>query len=482
MRLKSARLHGLIGVFSASGKKEIFIDFTKCLNDIILIIGKNGSGKTTIQDALQPIPLPPSKFIDKEPGFVELEYIHEDILYGIRIEYPITNSRERAQTKAFINKTTSDGTVIELNPNGNIGSYKSALFSEFNLDPNFVSLSQLSSDDMGIVDKKPSERKKFVASIVECIEVYNNIHKTLSKRSTIFKSIINSITAKIDTIGNQENLLTQLKALDNRLERLNTEKNRLLKQLALSESKIHLTDPTGSIQNIYKTVSDELYVNHQQMNTYDIYIKKITDTFGTVSLDELTALYKELNDKLYSVSVDIDRANESIQNLLLSKEEEAKFIQLKTAKVNSLQAEFNFEYLQERIKAIRKAIGECELIFSRLNLPKNNEITKDEFIHGVGIMTEIKDAISVVKSVATSEESLKVILENLKVGHPYIQDYNVYKESLDRLYQRQREIESGLEKYHGILEYTSDLSKRPSECKIDDSFLLSCSFSFFEAS
>ena len=60
MRLKSARLHGLIGVFSASGKKEIFIDFTKCLNDIILIIGKNGSGKTTIQDALQPIPLPPS--------------------------------------------------------------------------------------------------------------------------------------------------------------------------------------------------------------------------------------------------------------------------------------------------------------------------------------------------------------------------------------------------------------------------------------
>ena len=47
----------------------------------------------------------------------------------------------------------------------------------FNLDPNFVSLSQLSSEDMGIVSKKPSERKKFVASIVESIEVYNDIYR-----------------------------------------------------------------------------------------------------------------------------------------------------------------------------------------------------------------------------------------------------------------------------------------------------------------
>ena len=468
MRLKSARLHGLIGVYSgSSGKKEIYIDFTKCRNDIILIIGKNGSGKTTIWDALQPIPLSPSYFIEKEPGFVELEYIHNDILYTLRMEYPITSSRERGQTKAFITKTTSDGSVIEMNPNGNIGSYKSALFSEFNLDPNFISLSQLSSEDMGIVGKKPSERKKFVAAILESIEVYNDIYKALSKRSTIFKSMINSITAKIDTIGNQENLLTQLKAIDNRLQRLNVERDKLIKQLSLSESKIHLTDPNGEIQNIYKTVSDELYVNHQQMNTYDIYVKKITDTFGTISLDKLTTLYKEMSDKLYVLQVDIDKANDSIQTLLLSKEEESKYIQLKTAKVNSLKAEFNFDYLQERLKAVRKAIGECELIFSRLNLSKNHEITKDEFIYGVNIMSEIKDAISTTKSYS-SEEALNIVLNNIKGESSFVHEYNECKDKLDDLYQRQRDIETNLSKYHDILVYTEDLSKRPSSCKIDD--------------
>ena len=320
---------------------------------------------------------------------------------------------------------------------------------------------------MGIVSKKPSERKKFVASIVECIEVYNDIYKTLSKRSSIFKSMINSITAKIDTIGNQENLLTQLKALDNRLLRLNAERDRLLKQVALSESTIHLTDPNGSIQNIYKTVSDELYSIHQQLNGYEIYVKKITDSFGTISLDELAKMYKETNDQLSDISRNIDRANEDIQDLLLSKEEEAKYIQIKTARVNSLQAEFNFEYLKERIKSVRKAIGDCELIFAKLNLPKNHEITKDEFIHGVQIISNIKEGISTVKSYAT-EEALNLVLQNLKNGSSYIQEYNSRKDNLDNLYQRQRDIESELSKYYDLLTFTADLSKRPSNCRIDD--------------
>lgn len=467
MRLKSAKLHGLMGVYSASGKKEIFIDFTKCHNDIILIIGKNGSGKTTIWEALQPIPLPPSKFIEKEPGFVELEYFHDGILYFIRIEYPITSSRDRGQTKAFLSKVNSDGSLIELNPNGNIGSYKSALFSEFNLDPNFVSLSQLSSEDMGIVSKKPSERKKFVASIVESIEVYNDIHKSLSKRSAINKSMINSITAKIDTIGNQENLLTQLKALENRLQRLNVERNKLAKELALSESRIQLSDPDGSIQNKYKAASDELYIIHQQTNTYDIYIKKIIDTFKTDSLDELTSEYKTLSDKSFALSKDIENAESNIQNLLTSKEEESKYIQLKVSKVNSLKAEFNFEYLKERIKTVKKNISDCESIFSKLNLPKDNQITKDEFIYGVNIMSDIKESISTVKSF-TSEKILNNVLSNMVNNYSSLTEYNKNTEYLNTLQQTKFDIEKDIEKYTELLKYTADLDKRPSKCKIDN--------------
>ena len=37
MRLKSAYFKSLAGVFRGSGKKEIYIDFTKCRHNIILI-------------------------------------------------------------------------------------------------------------------------------------------------------------------------------------------------------------------------------------------------------------------------------------------------------------------------------------------------------------------------------------------------------------------------------------------------------------
>ena len=83
MRLVSARLKGLIGVYRASGKKEIFIDFNKCKNKLTLIIGKNGSGKSTIWNALQPLPDSLSDFLPKMEGGKELVYELEDIINSL---------------------------------------------------------------------------------------------------------------------------------------------------------------------------------------------------------------------------------------------------------------------------------------------------------------------------------------------------------------------------------------------------------------
>ena len=85
MRLISARLKGLIGVYRASGKREIFIDFSKCKNRLTLIIGKNGSGKSTIWNALQPLPDPLSNLVPKME--CEKELIYEDGYIYINPDY-----------------------------------------------------------------------------------------------------------------------------------------------------------------------------------------------------------------------------------------------------------------------------------------------------------------------------------------------------------------------------------------------------------
>ena len=170
MRLLNAHFIGLKGIYNKSRVKEISIDFTKCIHNMVMIIGKNGYGKSTLIEVLNPLPDAPSMYLDGMDGLKEISYIDNGDVYKITIRYPITSNGQRGQTKAFIQEIHSDGSFIELNPNGNIGSFKEVLYSRFNLDPSFMSLSKLSIENRGIVDKKPSERKKYVALQLESTE------------------------------------------------------------------------------------------------------------------------------------------------------------------------------------------------------------------------------------------------------------------------------------------------------------------------
>ena len=56
MRIKRLKLKNFASIYAGMSLKEIDIDFTKCQNDITLLVGKNGSGKTSILSNLHPFP------------------------------------------------------------------------------------------------------------------------------------------------------------------------------------------------------------------------------------------------------------------------------------------------------------------------------------------------------------------------------------------------------------------------------------------
>ena len=184
MKLVSAKFKGLKGIYSKSGIKEIFIDFTKCKHNIVYIVGKNGSGKSTLINVLNPMPDIPSMYIDKEPGSKEIVYWDNGIYYTITMVYPVVaRTGIRMGTKASFVRTMN-GVSEELNPNGTLNSYKDVLYEVMNIDPTFVMLSHISTEDRGIVEKKPADRKKLVASLLDSIEAYNSMYKTLNKKSS----------------------------------------------------------------------------------------------------------------------------------------------------------------------------------------------------------------------------------------------------------------------------------------------------------
>lgn len=467
MKLLHAKIKGLIGLKRGSDLDVIDIDFTKCKNKLVLIVGGNGAGKTTLKDALSPLPDPQSMYIQGVEGYKELEYSCNNIIYRIFIQYPVNRNGERTTTKAYIDKIINNS-ITELNPNGNVTSYKEVLYTEFKLDSNFMALTSLSIEDKGIVGKTPAERKKYVGGIISSIEVYNNIYKSLNKRSSIFRSMINTLVSKIDTIGNQENIEASLMNMNNRIKKLSNERDALIKQAASAESVIQTIDPNNQMQQQYTELSNQLASIKTQIDTIKMFISKYNvDPYKNIikDLKSCSEYCETTKDYVLIAKNKIEVEKDRLQTMLKQKEEDAKTIAIKTNKINSLRSQYNFEELFREIKIVKDRIENFKEILSKIGLSENNLLTKDELVSGLNILKSIKEQIDTVRSFEYDD--------NINTACSYINKVN----ELDKIILERR---SFIDKYkekclnHSItikkcnedLDRLQELEKRPYECDI----------------
>lgn len=469
MRLLYARFRGLIGVYRASNLKEIFIDFRKCIHPITLITGPNGSGKSTIMDQLHPLPDSQSVYLPKEPAFKELEYLMDDgTVYRLRIDYPINKYGERTTTKAFIYKIV-DGMVIDLNPNGNVSSYRDTLVSNFRLDPNFIQLSYLSVENRGLVDLTPAERKKFVGSIIAKVEVYNNMLKTLNKRYTQFKSLLNSIVAKIDSIGDEETLNLNLKSIETRINKLTLDRDNLLKMSAKCESTIQLLDPNNEIQDNYKTLSDQRASIQEQLRLGRIVLAKYSKEPYSSYLGSLEICLE--NEKAFqSLSNDLSKSllevELTISSLIRQREDEAEAIAKKQTKLASMRVDIDIDALKRDISLYENQLKEYETFLNRMGLTIDTALTKDEFISGLNTLLQIKEHIDTVRSynyLSNMDDALSAIENNISIADMIY----ILQTDISCIEEKISKITGDIEYYNRLLERMSILNIRPTECSVD---------------
>lgn len=469
MKLVNAHFIGLKGIYSKSQIKEINIDFTRCNHKIIMIIGKNGYGKTTLSDALQPLPDPPSMYLDGEEGLKELVYSDQDELYKIEIRYPVTTkinpvtkTFERGQTKAFIYKIAPDNSMHDLNPNGNIGSFKEVLYSRFNLDPNFVTLSHLSIDNRGIVDKKPSERKTYIASQLDDTEAYNNIYKALNKRSSTYKSMTNSITAKIDSIGDEEKLKLDMQALVSRLGYLNSQKDEYSDKLSKAKATIELLDPNGAIQSKY----NELIRQYRELTSKIESLELVLKSSNVSSEEEALSKFKAAEDTKNIINTEIQLEQSSIRTFLLDKEDQLHSIQTKQQRIAALSLDVDISKIKTAITETRKKIFQYEDNFKKIGL-SNFEVSKDEYVSGLNTLNELRNMVIVLRSYASANsitDAVQAILTNRKDLIANTSDLKKVKAQIeDDLVT----AKTSLHYYTGLLGRLDILTNRPDSCTID---------------
>lgn len=470
MRFLRARIKGAIGLYRGSNLKEIDIDFTKCKNNIILIVGSNGSGKSTLLSLLHPFPDPHNMFLLNEEGFKELDYLMDNgTIYRLVIQYPLNRYGERTTTKAYISKQVGVE-VTELNPNGNVSSYKERLREEFGLDLTLMALSTLAIDDKGIVSKTPSERKKFVGSLIDIVEAYNFIYKSLNKKSSVYKSIINNLASKISSTGDLDTLNANLISINSRIDLLSKNRNDLVKQLSDAESLIRLTDPDNTIQNKYRELYSQSMDIKRDIETINIFINKYSSGKYSSYVSSLKICQEnqlQLSNRLAVLNNELTRKSDELQTLLQDKEEESRALNIKINKVKSLRSQYNFDEMLKQLKTTRDKIKNYINILNKLGISEDSTLTGDEFLLGLNTLKDIKNQVDVIRSFAYDSQ-ISLALNYIDNGESIMNDIISKETQIDELKKSIEKIKSDISYNNGLLDKTSILLQRPDECSTDN--------------
>ena len=466
MKFKSLELINYIGIANGLGTDRIFIDFTKCKHRVVVLVGDNGAGKSTIFQALTVLPNDSKMFIPKKDAAKTIEVIDQEtgIEYKIRYEHTV-NKSDGYSTKGYMYKTV-DGETINMNPQGNITSCKDIIFSELNLDANFISLSQLSADDKGLASKSPAERKKFASSIIETLDVYNNIHKTISKRSSTFKSMINATNTKIDRLGDNTLLESSLVSINNRIKIMNDKKNADIEALGSQKTVVMQLDPNGTIRDTYNTINNSISDMVTNLSSIEsqitVMLKKIE--YATVTKKD----YMEVSKQIIEIQSDISNRESEITRMISEREVEAGQLQSKIARLNSLKNETNHITMKNMISEYESKISEYEEFFKTIGL-NDYSLTKDEYIIGLNTLKDMKDIVNVFRD-NFDYDVMQVALSEF-IPKSIYPDKDTIEDSINGLKEYVNQCKEKLMYYNGQLQISSKLSMKPDDCKI-----LSCNF------
>lgn len=467
MKFLFLRLKGYIGIYNGlNGLTDISIDFRKCKHKIIVIRGDNGSGKTTIFNALTPLPDQNTSFIPYMNASKEI-LIQDNmgIVYRILFIHNIKTQKmisgeevyNRETTKAYIQKLI-DGNYIELNENGNVTSYREIISEEFGLDPNFTALAQLSTENNGIVCKKPAERKKYVSNITSSVEVYNGIYKKLYKKVSYLNKTVSSICDKLKKLGEVDTIRNNLISMEKQNTILKEIRDNVISELSSLNTSILISDPNGDIQTKCKNLLKE-------KNSYLIEIDKLQNIIRSSNIDsslDMGFALKECEKTISALSMDNQIIKRELDTLLIDKEREYNKIEEKNIKLQSYNIH-DSDSIESEVQMYKDSLDSITSSLSNIGIKDPTSISKDEFITILNLLNDIKESIDSTKSIYNNEDIKSAILHIQSNSYPNIIGIRIDRENTKHMVD---DVYKQVINYSNMVEKTKALSLMPKECKI----------------
>lgn len=445
MRLWGLKLVNFIGIYNGCGREQITIDFSKCKNNIVIIKGDNGSGKSTLFKSLHPFSDPTTALVPGKNAAKIISYLMNDgSIVHIEYLYKMSSTGIRTST-CHVRKEIPGAGITDMNPNGNVKDAKEIICQLMDIDSGIMTLAQLSSDDRGLADKTPSERKKYINSKISELDAFNDIYKKISKKSSSLKSMLNSLTSKLDAIGDTRVIQTNIGHLENQYQSMDKDKINL---------NIQIKETKDKLESIKSDIGDTLVAREELGNlrtTLRNYESKIgQDTeYSDAELVKLKSSIELKEKEKESVTKDIEslntrrsKINENIMN--------------KRVQIDSLSDDDTIETIKNQLASLKANKEMVDKRFKGLGFTKYEDVSVDEYNYAIETIDQLQNLSQtllncyddnvvfdrmalIVTGQASSTEYTLDGLESIKNKITYIEgrlDYNAKNEKIAESYDK----------------------------------------------
>lgn len=432
------RLKNFSSIYTAMKTKNLEIDFTKCKNRVILLVGDNGTGKTSILSNLHPFAYPGSvdnrssnadDIIRKDlDGYKEIHIVKASNLYKIKHYYTI--SKTGRNVKSFIEK---DG--LELNTNGNVTSFLELVQMEFGLEQEFLKLLRLGSNVSNFINMKAADRKSFLSKLLSDVGIYTQFFKKVNDDTRLLKNMIKVVSDKILHLHltSEEETESELEQLNSNIKTIEEKKNMLQQNLWESKGKITNMLPDGLDDFVSKLNQNKYLLRNskEELITVENKMKKVLIIGDPEKV--IKDYEKEIKEK-QSV-FDYNKASIDIYFRQLNDEYELK--ETKKNELKYITSEGDYSRLNNKYIEMRSIKKEKEKIFKNYKV----NYTKENLLSILALVQEINNTLSstyeigsegvkkIVELLQNNENIDAYITKNIEIIDNRLENYN-YKETL----------------------------------------------------
>ena len=367
MKVLNLTLKCFQGIYVTMHTEYLHLDLSKNTNKICLITGPNGRGKTVLLSQLTPfatlgtlderdiLPL----IMSGKNGYKKITIQDGENEY--EIEHFYTPSKTSHTIKSYVKKNGE-----ELNPNGNVTSFKEVIRTELDMEQEYMKLVRLGNNVVNMIDLKSAERKTFMSKILEDANIYLKYFKKINSEVNTLKTLISHTMNKmsklnIEDVEDSKDLLHRIK------QRLNDVENAIIQETGdIAQIVFRLTQLSPTAEVDMRESKRKLEKLEKRISVLE---KELSSLQNSLSI--CRSNHKSNLESLDSYRSSKDRIEKSIEKIEESTDEEGlKFI------IASLESTINeerkiFEEYGE-IPYTKNDIEDALLILKEIQLSLNH--------------------------------------------------------------------------------------------------------------